>query len=306
MSIYQKDIKILWAKAAGRCSMPECRQKLIAEASDSVPSNNILIGENCHIVGEKPGAARSTSTLVALDRDRYPNLILLCRNHHVQIDGDEKTWPIERLHQIKSDHEVWVESALTENVNHNDEWYQTIINSITDKLQLTKWDWISDNALRGILSADFVEGVIEIDLYLFKAIPPGLHPVLEGIIKNLIARSRTYVDHFTSNAAIDNNNHYRRITFYKNKTPNENYGSDLLAYRKWEVKCSRLLFNTVVALNEFANEVRKVINNKYFAIQGHFVVSDSMGVMGEPLVNKIFLPTGYFKDADLELLPEDQ
>jgi hypothetical protein len=43
MSIPEKDLKILWGKAAGRCSMPDCREILVHEASEQVPSKNILI-----------------------------------------------------------------------------------------------------------------------------------------------------------------------------------------------------------------------------------------------------------------------
>ena len=83
MTINSKDIKILWAKAAGRCSMPDCRKILVTEASDDVPSKNTLIGENCHIIGEKDNSPRGESILSIEDRNRYPNLILLCRNHHL-------------------------------------------------------------------------------------------------------------------------------------------------------------------------------------------------------------------------------
>ena len=110
MGINTKDIKILWAKAAGRCSMPDCRMRLVADAGDAVKSKNTLIGENCHIVGDKETSPRGKSILTEDERNRYPNLLLLCRNHHKIIDDDEHGWPVERLHQIKTEHEIWVET----------------------------------------------------------------------------------------------------------------------------------------------------------------------------------------------------
>jgi hypothetical protein len=58
MSISEKDQKILWGKAAGRCSMPDCLKKLVLEASKSIPSQNILFGMNCHIVAEAENGPR--------------------------------------------------------------------------------------------------------------------------------------------------------------------------------------------------------------------------------------------------------
>ena len=110
MSINQKDIKILWAKSAGRCSI--CKQEL-SVVSGSSPSSITLIGENCHIVGDKlDSGPRHQSNLSEEDRDRYPNLILLCSNHHNEIDGDTTKYSIEYLHQIKADHEIWVHRHL--------------------------------------------------------------------------------------------------------------------------------------------------------------------------------------------------
>lgn len=305
MTINTKDIKILWAKAAGRCSMPDCRKILVADASDAVPSKNSLIGENCHIVGEKEAGPRGKSILSEDERNRYPNLILLCRNHHKIIDDDEKAWPVERLHLIKGEHEVWVESALTETSDINEEWYANLVNSITEKFNLLNWEVISDHALRGMLADCFVEGVSDVSLYLFKAIFPNKKPELEKAIINLVDRSKNYIDHFISNSKFSGGSFYRGRKFYKEIYPNPNYHTDLLVYRRWEVKCTRMLFNVVCALNEFADQVRKDINPDYFKMQGKFVVLDALGVLDEPLVFKTFMPDEYFADEILDRLKDD-
>jgi hypothetical protein len=38
------------------------------------------------------------------ERDQYDNLILLCRNHHGEIDEQPVTFPVERLAAIKAEH----------------------------------------------------------------------------------------------------------------------------------------------------------------------------------------------------------
>ena len=306
MTIPTKDIKILWAKAAGRCSMPDCRKVLVADASEAVPSKSTLIGENCHIIGEKDNSPRGKGMLNEDERNRYPNLILLCRIHHKIIDDDEKVWPIERLHLIKSNHEIWVETALTESSDVNEKWYSGLVNEITDKFDLLNWEGLSDYALRGMLADSFVEGVSDISLYLFKAVFPGIRPELENKIKNLVDRSKQYIDHFLGNSTFENGSFHRGRRFYKEVYPNPNYHDDLRAYNRWEVKCTHLLFNIVCALNEFAEQVRKEINPDYFKIQGKFVVLDAMGVLGDPFVSKTFLPEDYFPHEMLDRLKEDE
>jgi HNH endonuclease len=102
MSIKQKDIKLLWGRAANRCAI--CRVELIQDKNAA--SSSYTIGEQAHIVGEKDEAARGKSIMPLEERNSYHNLILLCPNHHTEIDNNEEDWPIEKLHQIKSMHEL--------------------------------------------------------------------------------------------------------------------------------------------------------------------------------------------------------
>ena len=126
MAFNAKDIKLLWGKAASRCSMSDCRRPLVEKAND-LPST-VIVGEMAHIVGEKPSkkSPRGLSSLPVAERNRYPNLILLCAHHHNLIDKNEKEWSIEKLHSIKREHELWVEEQLREQVDeelqiyHND------------------------------------------------------------------------------------------------------------------------------------------------------------------------------------------
>jgi hypothetical protein len=50
-----RDIKLLWGRAANRCSFPECRMMLTTEGDNS------LIGENAHIVARSPDGPRGDS-----------------------------------------------------------------------------------------------------------------------------------------------------------------------------------------------------------------------------------------------------
>lgn len=277
MTIHQSDVKILWAKAAGRCLMPDCRQILVAESETHI-SGNVLFGENCHIVGESEDGPRGKSPLAIPERNRYPNLILLCRNHHGIIDKDPKSWPIERLHQVKSDHEVWVETQLTLGAKSiSDQIYSSIANLAADRLLLSQWDAITDHAIRGLVFSKFIEGAVDFYVTVHRANWPGDKPQIELSATNLANRLQAYVEHYQILAFTPDGNCWQEDRRWKAKWRAD---CDALQDRseKWSSTCIRLLFNLCIAINEFAAAIRFNLNPNYFALQGWFLVYDSMGV----------------------------
>jgi hypothetical protein len=108
MAIPQKDIKVLWGRAASRCAICQTNLSHVNQEQNSA----IPIGEQAHIVAEEVGGPRGNSALTATERNSYYNLILLCPTHHTLIDKDIESYPIEKLHLIKSKHELWVEETL--------------------------------------------------------------------------------------------------------------------------------------------------------------------------------------------------
>lgn len=98
MSITARTRRILWVRAGGRCSI--CHEQLATDAmGDDDPS---VFGEECHIVAQSPGGPRAAEIA---DVDGYDNLILLCRKHHKQVDDQRSHFTVERLKEIKRDHE---------------------------------------------------------------------------------------------------------------------------------------------------------------------------------------------------------
>lgn len=69
------------------------------------------------------GGPRPDFAMSKKGRDSYENLILLCRNHHYgNVDGLKEAFPIERLRQIKENHEAWVRTALPERGFSSVQW----------------------------------------------------------------------------------------------------------------------------------------------------------------------------------------
>lgn len=292
MAFHQTDIKILWGKAAGRCSMPDCRKKLVTNASDAMPSKAILFGENCHIVADSEKGPRGKSSLNEAERDRYPNLILLCANHHTVIDKDPNSWPIEKLHQIKADHEIWVETQLTDVAqSRSDVLYSQLVNLATDNLYLNNWEAISDHAIRGLLFDSFVEGVSKFETAVFKTIWPGDKIELEKAIQNLSKRVGDYTKHFISLSYLRDDTVWVEDKRWK-KIWREDYEVYADKSEKWQQIATNQLANIVVALNEFADSVRANLNPDYFFLQGKFTLYDSMGVTNE-LQEIHYMPSNY-------------
>ena len=105
--ISRKTTKELWGKAGCRCSI--CNTKLILD-----DSKHTCIGEHCHIISKKSDGPRHQEGVI--DYDSYDNLILLCRNHHKEIDYNPANYTIEKLKQIKNEHEERINKQLKEEV----------------------------------------------------------------------------------------------------------------------------------------------------------------------------------------------
>jgi hypothetical protein len=103
------DLVLLWARAAGMCSHPDCKVRLVIEGSDDDPG--VTVGEACHIVARRDGGPRGDSGVLACIRNGYENLILLCGHHHAIVDRDWERHSVEALRGWKAEHEGWVKSV---------------------------------------------------------------------------------------------------------------------------------------------------------------------------------------------------
>jgi hypothetical protein len=111
-----KDLKLLFSKAAGRCAFPDCRKECIIVGQN--PATPVLTSEIAHIIASSDDGPRGDSNFPESERDRYNNLLLLCHEHHRLVDDEDNyhDYPAVQLRRWKQDHESWVLESLTEAV----------------------------------------------------------------------------------------------------------------------------------------------------------------------------------------------
>ena len=127
-----KDIKILWGRSGNRCAI--CKIELTPDGEVET------IGEIAHIVSRTQQGPRGDDILPLSKRDEYSNLILLCPNHHTEIDKFPQSWPSLKIHQTKEDHEKCVSDQLKLGVLS----YKPIDNSVFIESIQNYWNSFSD------------------------------------------------------------------------------------------------------------------------------------------------------------------
>lgn len=132
---------MLWGRAGNRCAA--CKRELVIDAETGDAS---IIGEECHIVAQRPDGPRGESDLSAEQRDKYGNLILLCNVDHKIVDDQPGTYTVQRLQAIKAEHEKWVKEKLgfDDQRQYDEEIYAAYVEEWARRIRIDDWiDWAS-------------------------------------------------------------------------------------------------------------------------------------------------------------------
>src|SRR4051812_16011778 len=92
-------VRALFARSGNRCAFPGCPQPLVNES-------HTVVGEICHIEAPEPDGPRFNAALSDEDLRAYPNLFLLCRRHHKEVDSETQRFSVDVLQQMKARHEA--------------------------------------------------------------------------------------------------------------------------------------------------------------------------------------------------------
>lgn len=149
-----------------------------------------LVGDIAHIVAENPDGPRGASPLPLEERNKYRNLILLCKVHHKLVDDQPATYTVELLHEMKNRHEHNVRSALTPldiSRQRDNEIYASYIEEWERLCHIDSWEgWTSWmlTADQPAMHESISESLNKARQYIFKRIWSDRYKGLEDSFEN--------------------------------------------------------------------------------------------------------------------------
>ncbi|MBD8790999.1 hypothetical protein IFR09_11480 [Pseudomonas syringae] len=161
-------------------------------------------------------------------------------------------------------------------------FYDYLIRKATEQLHLADWTRISENLIATGIDAHIIDSYSSFCGVINKTCMPGSNPILEESLIELSRRVESLVLHFTDSKHAflsDDYKWWRQDMRWKKILIKDQVKLTMLyeADKKWVDTLFIIHANLVVALNQFADAVRKAIAPGYFMRQ-KFVISDSMGV----------------------------
>jgi len=282
MTITQRDIKLLWGRAASKCAFPDCRLSLTQDSEDT--SIHITIGEQAHIVAKEENGSRGDSLLTAEERDCYSNLILLCPNHHTIIDKNPKDFPVEKLHALKTEHEIWVLQTLSHagdlNQQARDIIYTSLIDAAVEYCHLSQWKQWTFGTLDIFprWAFELPEDFLKFRQKVFSTDFPCTLIELERAIKTLSILLHKAARVFQKHCKIQEDSNgklfYDCDKFYEIHEWNvKRYNKLSQEFDVWLEECHELIIDATKAANWFREVVRRDINPMFFAVEGKFIVT---------------------------------
>jgi hypothetical protein len=297
----ERDIKLLWGRAGGTCSFEGCRRKLTEDptaVSDALP-----LGEHAHIVAESMDGPRGQSVLDPAARDGYTNRILLCPTHHTLIDKAPNDYPVERLHMMKRDHELWVEQQLgayDERTRVAQETYSALIDIAVEACNFPEWSTWTGRVLssRPRWKANGIDSIREFRRRIIAAAWPGTNPELERALKTLSIYMNAAAQRFWQESE-DEGEFRVEVKYYKKRYyPQAQYDALFARWETWQRDCEFLIIQSAKAANWMADVVRRDLNPAFFSITGKFSLTIS-----DDLRFRTFLPE--FSANEKAVLPQN-
>jgi ABC-3C protein len=126
------DLKMLFGRAHGRCSAPDCDRQLCTVIDGEELGAGSVTGKIAHIRAHSPLGPRYDPDLADDDVDCYANWILLCEDHHKPADDHPNEFTTSVLEAWKAAHEAqcdekWLKGAVEAEMPALEEVIQVVL-----------------------------------------------------------------------------------------------------------------------------------------------------------------------------------
>jgi hypothetical protein len=281
MALSIKTNRMLWGRAASRCSLPECRRELVIDPLDT--DDPSLIGEAAHIVAEQTDGPRGHSSLSLKQRNKYANLMLLCSVHHKQVDDQVNYFSVERLTSMKAEHESWVRTALTgfDAIKQaDDERWAGYIEEWASRADLDSWLDRTYSLLQPTpgVSHDFFSRLSALREWILSRVWPDRYPHLRGALENFRMVVGDFVNVFDEYSELEQDGSFLRTErFYKIREWNPELYELLLKRYEFHVDLVHdLTCEMTRAANFVCDKVRENLDSSFRIEQGILLVRRGM------------------------------
>jgi hypothetical protein len=165
-------LRRLFLTSGNLCAFPGCSKLMMNETG-------VFIGQLCHIEAADVGGQRFNQGMTNEERRAFENLLLLCYEHH-KITDDVPQFPVERLRQIKANHENRFSNPQRAMLEKLTDWTELDTPTTPQNLhrlnEVLEWGF-NDEELQGILD--------ELNAYIarFRTIPIELRRFLGAVVR---------------------------------------------------------------------------------------------------------------------------
>ncbi len=277
MALSDVDIKILWSRAAGLCSFPDCREILIRFSKTD--RGFYQIGEMAHLVARSIKGPRGIGPLADDARDSYENHILLCSTCHTEIDKNAADYPVDNLQMFKIQHEHWVAETLHTHLSEKIgflKFYGDLLRRIENLLDFDHWPWLIDPLWRDLAPASAIDSAIGIRKTLLRTIWPGNQPQLETSLKGVMEVWSKYCENFETSCRYRGDDFMVSDHFQPWMRIEDRLDAEV-EQEKWSKRNGELLLEFVERLNGMIDAVRQYLQPDYRQDEGYFLIHDDLG-----------------------------
>jgi hypothetical protein len=275
MTIPLRSHKMLWGRAANRCSI--CKLELVVDSTET--DDEAVIGDECHIVAESQDGPRGDHPLSLEKRNKYGNLILLCKVHHKLIDDQPNTYTVDKLNSLKTEHEKWVQESLKTfdaDKQHDDEIYASYIDEWEKRADLENWlGWSSHVISSGQpkLYKERDKTLQELRIWLLSRIWPKRYAKLEASFENFRLVLQDFQELFRKHAKEWGDDWLDTEKFYKIPEWNpELYDKLAKKYDFHVALVEDLMLELTRAANYVCDNIRKCIFSSYRINEGVILI----------------------------------